>query len=141
MVFHQCAALIVFHFLIRTCIVCSVTDSKSMQVLSDEQRTMIFLRRGIWVPKGVRCCSNHLYKGHLLYEAQQSVKQSKADDILLNTDDVVELINDFRLALKHAGSSDFDDPGALDNETYKTITRLDQGTLFNYCQCFSVCLF
>ena len=48
-----------------------------MQMLSDEQRTMIFLRRGIWVPKGVRCCSNHLYKGHLLYEAQQSVKQSK----------------------------------------------------------------
>ena len=121
--------------------VCSVTDSKSMQVLSDEQRTMISLRRGIWVAKGVRCCSNHLYKGHLLYEAQQSVKQSKTDDILLNTDDVLKLIDDFRLALKHAGSFDFDDPGVLDNETYKTITGLDQGTLFNYSQCFSVCLF
>ena len=102
-----------------------------MRVLSDEQRTMIFLKRGIWVPKGVRCCSNHLYKGHPSCEARQSVKQSKANDILLNTDDVVKLIDDFRLALKHAGSFDFDDPGALDNETYKTITRLDQGTLFN----------
>ena len=112
-----------------------------MRVLSDEQRTTIFLRRGIWVPKGVRCCSNHLYKGHLLYEAQQSVKQSKADDILLNTDDVVKLTDDFRLALKRAGSFDCDNPGALDNETYKTITGLDQGTLFNYSQCFSVCLF
>ena len=112
-----------------------------MQVLSDEKRTMIFLRRGIWAPKGVRCCSNHLYKGHLLYEVRQSVKQSKADDILLNTDDVVKLIDDFRLALKYAGSFDFDDPGTLDNETYKTITGLNQGTLFNYCQCFSVCLF
>ena len=75
------------------------------------------------------------------YEAQQSVKQSKTDDILLNTDDVVKLIDDFCLALKHAGSFDFDDPGAVDNETYKTITGLDQGTLFNYSQCFSVCLF
>ena len=102
---------------------------------------MIFLRRGIWVPKGVRCCSNHLYKRHLLYEAQQSVKQSKADDILLNTEDVLKLIDDFRLALKHVGSFDFDDPGALDNETYKTITGLDQGTLFNCSQYFSVCLF
>ena len=100
-------------------------------MLSDEQRTMIFLRRGIWIPKGVRCCSNHLYKRHLSYEAWQSVKQSKADDILLNTDDIVKLIDDFRLALKHAGSFDFDDPEALDNETYKTITGLDQGTLFN----------
>ena len=67
--------------------------------------------------------------------------QSKADDILLNTDDVLKLIDDFRLALKHAGSFDFDDPGAVDNETYKTITGLDQGTLFNYSQCFSVRLF
>ena len=112
-----------------------------MQVLSDEQRTMIFLRRGIWVPKGVRCCFSHLYKGHLLYEAQQSVKQSKTDDMLLNTDDVLKLIDDFRFALKHGGSFDFDDPEALDNETYKTITGLDQGTLFNCSQCFSVCLF
>ena len=112
-----------------------------MQVLSDEQRTTIFLRRGIWVPKGVRCCSNHLYKGQLLYEALQSVKQSKADDILLNIDDVVKLIDDFRLALKHARSFDYDDRGALDNETYKTITGLDQGALFNCSHCFSVCLF
>ena len=112
-----------------------------MQAFSNEQRTMIFLRRGIWVPKGVRYCSNHLYKGHLFYEARQSVKQSKADHILLNADDVVKLIDDFRLALKYAGSFDFDDPGALDNETYKTITRLNQGTLFNCSQCFSVCLF
>ena len=89
----------------------------------------------------MRCCSNYLYKGYLLYEAQQSVKQSKTGDILLNTDDVVKLIDDFRSALKHAGSFDFDDPGALDNETYETITGLDQGTLFNCCECFSVCLF
>ena len=88
----------------------------------------------------MRCCSNHLYKGHPLYEAQQSVKQSKTDKILLNTEDVVKLIDDFRLALKRAGSFDFDDPGAVDNETYKTITGLDQGTLFNCSQCFSVCL-
>ncbi|CAF4533166.1 unnamed protein product, partial [Rotaria sp. Silwood2] len=86
---------------------------------------MIFLSRGIWVPKGIRCCSNHLYKEYLSYEARQSVKQSKADDILLNKHDVEKLIDDFRLALKHAGSLDFDDPGALDNETYKTITGLD----------------
>ena len=81
--------------------------------MNNEQR--FFFRRGIWVPKGVRCRSNHLYKGHLLYKAQQSVKQSKVDDILLNTDDVVKLIDDFRLALKHAGSFDFDSPSALDN--------------------------
>ena len=102
-----------------------------MKVLSDEQRTMIFLTRGIWVPKGVRCCSNHLYKGHLSYEARQSVKQSKADDIILNKSDVEKLIDDFRSSLKHAGSLDFDDPGALDNETYETITGLNRGILFN----------
>ena len=79
----------------------------------------------------MRSCSNYLYKGHLSFEAQQSVKPSKADDILLNTADVVKLIDDFRLTLKHAGSLDFDDSGALDNETYKTVTGLNQGILFN----------
>ena len=102
---------------------------------------MIFRRTDIWVPKGVQCCFNRPCKEHLSYEARQSVKQSKADDILLNTDDVVKLIDDFRLSLKHASSFDFDDLGTLDNETYKTITGLDQGTLFYYSQCFSVCLF
>ena len=92
---------------------------------------MIFLRRDISVRKGVRCCSNHLYERHLSYETRQSVKQSKADNILLNTSDVVKLTDSFRLALKHTSSFDFDGPGTLDDETYKTITRCDQGTLFN----------
>ncbi|CAF4590004.1 unnamed protein product, partial [Rotaria socialis] len=111
-----------------SCIVCPVADSTSMRVLSDEQRTMIFLSRSIWVPKGARCCSNHLYKGHLSYEARQSVKQSKVDDIILNKHNVEKLIANFRLALKHAGSLDFDDPGALENETYTTITGLDRAS-------------
>ena len=92
---------------------------------------MIFLGRGVWIPKNVCYSSNHLRKGYLSHEARQLVKQSKADDILLNTDDVVKLIDDFRLALKHASSLDFDDLGILDNETYKIITGLDQDTLFN----------
>ncbi|CAF1231138.1 unnamed protein product [Rotaria magnacalcarata] len=67
-----------------------------------------------------------MYKGNLSYEARQSVKQSKDDDIILNKHNVEKLIDNFRLALKHAGSLDFDDPGALENETYKTITGLDR---------------
>ena len=110
-------------------------------MLFDEQRTMIFLRRGIWVPKDVHCCSNHLYKGNISHEARQSVKQSRVDDIILNTNDVVKLIDDFRLTLKYAGSLNFDDPGALDNETYKIITGVDQGTLFDCFRCFPVLLY
>ena len=41
----------------------------------------------------------------------------------------MKLIDDFCLTLKSASSLGFDDPGALDNETHKTITELDQGTL------------
>ncbi|CAF3873654.1 unnamed protein product [Rotaria magnacalcarata] len=110
----------------RSCIVCPIVDSTSMRVLSDEQQTMIFLSRSTWVLKGARCCSNHLCKGYLSYEARQSVKQSKVNDILLNRHNVEKLIDNFRLALKHAGSLDFDELGALDNETYKTITGLDR---------------
>ncbi|CAF1623695.1 unnamed protein product [Rotaria magnacalcarata] len=43
-----------------SCIVCPVADSTSMRVLSDEQRTMIFLSRSIWVPKDFRDTVNIL---------------------------------------------------------------------------------
>ena len=95
-----------------------------MQVLSDKQQTMTVLRISIWVPKDVHCCSNRLHKEPLSYEARKSIKKLKTDDIILNADNVVKLIDDFRLAVKHTGSFDFDDPGAPDNETHKQLLDL-----------------
>ena len=47
---------------------CGVTDASPMETLSDNQRTMIFILRGILVSPGSRCYSDHLYRGQLYRE-------------------------------------------------------------------------
>ncbi|CAM4949458.1 unnamed protein product [Rotaria socialis] len=45
-----------------SCIVCPVADSTSRRVLSNEQRTMVFLSRSIWVPKDIICALINKYQ-------------------------------------------------------------------------------
>ena len=106
---------------------CNTTNSKSTCVLSKEQRTMVFPKRGILVPENARCCSLHMYKRQLTYEALEMIQPSKLDDLILNSDDVKNLMTDFRLTINSAKSFDFDNPSSLDNESYKTITGLNRG--------------
>ncbi|CAF4079895.1 unnamed protein product [Rotaria sp. Silwood2] len=39
----------------RTCIVCGLSD-ETCKVLSKQQRTLIFVKRGIFIPEDARCC-------------------------------------------------------------------------------------
>ena len=98
-----------------------------MCVLTKEQRTMVFLKRGIIVPENARCCSLHIYKRQLTYEALEMIHPSKLDDLVLDSNDVENLINDFRLTIGRVKSFDFDNSSTLDDETYKTITGLSRG--------------
>jgi hypothetical protein len=88
---------------------------------------MVFLKRGIIIPENGRCCTLHMYKRQLTYEALETIRPSKLDDLVLNGDDVKNLIDDFRLAINRTKSFDFDNPSSLDDETYKTITGLSRG--------------
>jgi hypothetical protein len=66
-----CYATIEFTYqcMFSSCRVCNTTDSKSMRVLSKQQRIMVFLKRGVFVPEKSRCCSKHLYRKQLIWEA------------------------------------------------------------------------
>ncbi|CAF4725620.1 unnamed protein product [Rotaria sp. Silwood2] len=88
---------------------------------------MVFLKRGILVPENARCCSLHMYKRELTYEALEIIEPSKLDDLILNGDDVKHLMVDFRLTINSAKSFDFDNPSSLDDDGYKTITGLSRG--------------
>ncbi len=106
---------------------CKTNSTESTCVLTKEQRAMVFLKKGIIVPENARCCSSHMYKRQLNYEALQMIQSSILDDLVLNGDDIKNLINDFRLTIGRTKSFDFDDPSSLDDEAYKTITGLSRG--------------
>ena len=102
-----------------------------MEVLSDAQRTMIFIRRGILVSTGSRCCCDHLYKGQLSHEGLWQINGSISDYLVLNSNEVQGLMEDFRSSIQASKSFDFDDPTCLSNECYFNITGLEKGTRFN----------
>jgi hypothetical protein len=63
-----------FSFLFSSCIVCGLRDVPFCR-LSPQQRHWIFLIRGIFVPKGCRCCVAHLHQGQLSFDAINTVRR------------------------------------------------------------------
>ena len=59
-------------FYFRECIVCGLRDG-SLKVLSKDQRTLVFVKRGILFPAGSRCCSDHLYNRLLNFDSMSQI--------------------------------------------------------------------
>jgi hypothetical protein len=91
---------------------------------------MVFVKRGILVPVGNRCCSVHVYNGHLSYEAMQEIKASITDVMCLDSNAVALLVDDGCKTVQEMKTFDFDDPASLDNEAYYNITGLEKGKSF-----------
>ncbi|CAF2046279.1 unnamed protein product [Rotaria magnacalcarata] len=58
------------------CIVCGVGKGVKRYRLTDVQRGLVFLIKGIFLPPGSRCCKIHLYNKQLTYEALRAIKGS-----------------------------------------------------------------
>jgi hypothetical protein len=102
------------------------------KVLSSTQRTMIFLKRGVFIPPGSRCCSGHLdlVKKQLTSKSFGQIRVSKPDRLTLDSVGFQVLLEDVRSVLHCQKSFDFDDPTSLDEEEYKTIVGLTKGSSF-----------
>ena len=105
---------------------CQKTDGSSSKVLSKEQQKMIFVKRGIVVPAGSRCCSYHLYDNHLTYDALQQITHTKMDMVSFDANGVAELITDCCATIRNIRTLDFDDPTSLDDESYYNMTGLER---------------
>ena len=93
---------------------------------------MVFFKRGILLPEGVRCCRDHLYMSELSFEALQRIQGSHADELFIDADGIRKLLADFRTYLGSSRYFDFDNPSALDDEAYVTITGLHKSEIFSY---------
>ena len=88
---------------------------------------MAFVKRGVVVPSGSRCCSHHLYNKHLTYEALQQIRLNKVDMVSFDANGVVELVADCCMTIQNTKTFDFDDPMSLDDESYYNTTGLQKG--------------
>ena len=88
---------------------------------------MVFVKRGVVVPPGSRCCSHHLYNKHLTYEALQQIRLNKVDMVSFDANGVAELVIDCCMTIQNTKTFDFDDPMSLDDESYYNTTGLQKG--------------
>lgn len=88
---------------------------------------MIFLKRGISVSEGARCCSHHIYKDQLTAESFGKICVLKADRLNISSTDFQEFLEDVRIILFKQKSFDFDDASCLDEEGYRSIVGLAKG--------------
>lgn len=102
-------------------------DPSSTKVLSSQQRTMIFLKRGVYVLQGSRCCSDHLYLGHLTAESFNQIIVSQPDSLDIDSEGLQEFISDVRSILLERKSMDFNDPSCLNDEAYRILFGLRKG--------------
>ncbi|UJR34591.1 hypothetical protein I4U23_027367 [Adineta vaga] len=109
-----------------TCIVCSANVSSSSHLLSEEQRKIIFFKRGVFIPKGVRCCRDHIDNKQLKYEAIEQISAPHYDELSLDTEGVQNMISDFNSFMTNVKIFDFDDPTSLSDESYFNFTGLQK---------------
>ncbi|CAF1526038.1 unnamed protein product, partial [Rotaria sordida] len=90
----------------QSCMFCDEKDSCSAKVLSRIQRTMIFLKCGISVAPGSRCCTSHLCE----------------DELTIKSFDHIHI----RTILFKQKKFDFDDPSCFSDEGYQAIVGLSK---------------
>ena len=104
--------------------------------LTNEQRYLVFLKQGIFVPSNSRCCKRHLYKRQLKYEALREIKSTKSSFEMWEAKEVTQCLGGFRVAVNASRSFDFDNPSSMSDAYYLTVTGLSKGIsnilLFNY---------
>jgi hypothetical protein len=88
---------------------------------------MIFLKRGVFIVPGARCCSTHIYKNHLTVESLGKIQVSKPDRFNIDSVGFQTFITDVSTMLINQKTFDFDDPSCLGDEEYRCIVGLSKG--------------
>ena len=115
-------------YVLRTCAVCGDKHMLSAKVLPSIQRTLVFLKRGVFIPPGSRCCSGHLVNRQLTMKSFDQIPVCKPDRLTLDSVGLQVLLEEVRAIVNCRNSFDFDDPTSLDDEAYKTIVGLTKGS-------------
>ncbi|CAF4965815.1 unnamed protein product, partial [Rotaria socialis] len=90
--------------------------------IKKEDRSNIFIRRNIFIPKGSRCCKIHTSNGYLLREDFFKLTAYKDDYRIFNLNYIVNTMQKLRKMVNSNKNVDFDDPLSLSDIEYKNLT-------------------
>lgn len=98
------------------------------KVLPKDQRTLTFMKRGIWIPKGARCCRNHFYGNELDFSSLESLRAKQMEYVEFDANKLQNILSEYRQIVQYQKTFDFDDPHSLANSDYYNITGLEKGS-------------
>ena len=102
-------------------------DARNRTRLNHYDRNMLFIRRGIYVQPGARCCEHHFYNGQLSHEAIFQITPANSELVAFDSSEIQNITTDFRLMSQNQQTFDFDNPSSLDDTAYLNITGLTKG--------------
>ncbi|XP_061168891.1 uncharacterized protein LOC133178157 [Saccostrea echinata] len=108
------------------CVLCKKPGPKLI-VVSTETRFKVFISHNVLIPSGARCCPSHFTNGRLTYESLEIIPGTK-DHSFVNRTTIMELLQQLRDEANAKGRQrlDFDDPEALNDDDYQTLTGLSK---------------
>ncbi|CAF1659052.1 unnamed protein product [Adineta ricciae] len=110
----------------RSCIVCGEKNANNRTRLDDYNRNMLFMKKGVYVSPGARCCGDHFYQDELSYEAIHQIVPYTSEFVWFNSNEIQKMMNDFRTLLQCQRGLDFDNNASLGDEAYYNITGLQK---------------
>ncbi|XP_062589596.1 uncharacterized protein LOC134251226 isoform X2 [Saccostrea cucullata] len=109
-----------------SCFICRKPGPK-LVVVSSNERHSVFLRQGVLIPSGSRCCTRHIPDGRFTEEALEKISAFSATSTLNRTSIVDMLMYLREIALLNGGKRiDFDDPSALSEKEYVSLTGISK---------------
>ena len=94
--------------LCRQCSVCRKCLTTSLSTISPEDRDLLFIKSNIFIPKGSRCCEEHLYDGRLRVDALYEIRPFKITQTDFSSTDVITWFSKFRDHYSFSRYFDFD---------------------------------
>ena len=112
--------------LCRQCSVLGKCLTTSLSTISPEDRDLLFIKSNILIPKGSRCCEDHLYNGRLRVDALGEVRSFKITQIDFSSTDVITWFSKFRDHYNVVRYFDFDPPFLMSHVNFYNLTGISK---------------
>ena len=124
-------------FLCRQCSVCRKHLKASLCTISEVDREVLFIKNSIFVPKGSRCCKDHLHDKRLRIDALNEICPFKITGIDFSSTNVVTWFNKFREHYNSIRYFDFELPFIMSDIDCYNLTGLSKLNFEDLIKCLA----
>ncbi|CAF1464569.1 unnamed protein product [Rotaria sordida] len=108
------------------CVVCR-EDMNSTCTVPDEDRDLLFMQSNIFIPKGSRCCPDHVVDGRLINDDLNKIRPREIMQISFSSTDILTWLDKFRDHYNSIRYFDFDPPFSMSESDCYNLTGISKG--------------